>query len=161
MAEFSDIASGKDDHRPGFRASLTRFRQLGAMLAAARLDRITQHAHTLSHLPDDGYSVRPANMAAADDLMMRVHAAMAQKERELSLKPTRAALTAGKARGVVIGSVGRQRRPVQRLQHPPLGLTSEPNSAKATVTVPLAATSGSVSHKPVRCAVFNQSPDPL
>ena len=44
LAEFSDAASGKNDHRPGFQASLTRCRQLGAVLAAARLDRITRHA---------------------------------------------------------------------------------------------------------------------
>src|ERR1700690_1897386 len=42
VAEFSDIASGKDDRRPGFQTALTRCRQLGAVLAAARLDRITR-----------------------------------------------------------------------------------------------------------------------
>jgi hypothetical protein len=42
VAEFSDVASGKDDRRPGFRAALARCRQLGAVLAAARLDRITR-----------------------------------------------------------------------------------------------------------------------
>jgi DNA invertase Pin-like site-specific DNA recombinase len=41
VAEFSDIASGKDDLRPGFQAALARCRQLGAVLVAARLDRIT------------------------------------------------------------------------------------------------------------------------
>jgi hypothetical protein len=50
VAEYSDIASGKDDHRPGFQAALVRCRQLGAVLAAARLDRITRRAHTLSQL---------------------------------------------------------------------------------------------------------------
>jgi hypothetical protein len=63
------VAGGKDDRRPGFRAALARCRQLGAMLAAARLDRITRRAHTLSQLLEDGYS--------ADDLMMRIYAAMA------------------------------------------------------------------------------------
>ena len=33
VAEFSDIASGKDDSRPGFQAALARCRQLGAVLA--------------------------------------------------------------------------------------------------------------------------------
>jgi len=50
VAEFSDVASGKDDHRPGFQAALTRCLQLGAVLAGARLDRITRRAHTLSQL---------------------------------------------------------------------------------------------------------------
>ena len=103
VAEFSDIASGKDDRRPGFQEALTRCRQLGAVLVAARLDRITRRAHTLSQLLEDGYSVRAADMPGADDLMMRIYAAMAQKERELISERTRAALAAAKARGRVLG----------------------------------------------------------
>ena len=103
VAEFSDIASGKDDRRPGFQAALTRCRQLGAVLAAARLDRITRRAHTLSQLLEDGYSIRAADMPGADDLMMRIYAAMAQKERELISDRTKAALAAAKARGVRLG----------------------------------------------------------
>ncbi len=103
VAEFSDVASGKDDKRPGFQAALARCRQLGAVLAAARSDRITRRAHTLSQLLEDGYSIRAADMPGADDLMMRVYAAMAQKERELISERTRAALAAAKACGAVLG----------------------------------------------------------
>ena len=103
VAEFSDIASGKDDRRPGFQAALTRCRQLGAVLVAARLDRITRRAHTLSQLLEDGYSIRAADMPGADDLMMRIYAAMAQKERELISERTKAALAAAKARGARLG----------------------------------------------------------
>ena len=103
VAEYSDIASGKDDRRPGFQAALTRCRQLGAVLVAARLDRITRRAHTLSQLLEDGVSIRAADMPGADDLMMRVYAAMAQKERELISERTRAALAAAKARGKRLG----------------------------------------------------------
>ena len=97
------LSSGKDDHRPGFQAALARCRQLGAVLAAARLDRITRRAHTLSQLLEDGVSVRAADMPGANDLMMRVYAAMAQKERELISESTRAALGAAKARGAALG----------------------------------------------------------
>jgi DNA invertase Pin-like site-specific DNA recombinase len=103
VAEHSDIASGKDDRRPGFQAALVRCRQLGAVLVAARLDRITRRAHTLSQLLEDGISIRAADMPGADDLMMRVYAAMAQKERELISERTRAALAAAKARGRALG----------------------------------------------------------
>ncbi len=103
VAEHSDIASGKDDRRPGFRAALARCRQLGAVLVAAWLDRITRRAHTLSGLLEEGYQVRAADMPGADDLMMRIYAAMAQKERELISERTRAALAAAKARGAVLG----------------------------------------------------------
>lgn len=103
VAEFSDVASGKDDRRPGFQAALARCRQLGAVLVAARLDRITRRAHTLSQLLEEGLAIRAADMPGADDLMMRVYAAMAQKERELISERTRAALAAAKARGTRLG----------------------------------------------------------
>ncbi len=103
VAEHSDVASGKDNCRPGFQAALARCRQLGAVLVAARLDRITRRAHTLSQLLEDGYSVRAADMPGADDLMLRIYAAMAQKERELISERTRAALAAAKARGMALG----------------------------------------------------------
>jgi len=103
VAEHQDIASGKDDRRPGFQAALTRCRQLGAVLVASRLDRITRRAHTLSGLLEEGISIRAADMPGADDLMMRVYAAMAQKERELISERTRAALAAARARGTVLG----------------------------------------------------------
>ncbi|MBI0539753.1 recombinase family protein [Roseomonas sp. KE2513] len=103
VAEHQDIASGKDDRRPGFQAALTRCRQLGAVLVAARLDRITRRAHTLSGLLEEGISIRAADMPGADDLMMRVYAAMAQKERELISERTRVALAAARARGAVLG----------------------------------------------------------
>ena len=103
VAEFSDIASGKDDRRPGFQGALTRCRQLGAVLVAARLDRVTRRAHTLSQLLEDGYSIRAADMPGADDLMMRIYAAMAQKERELISERTKAALAAARARGKALG----------------------------------------------------------
>jgi DNA invertase Pin-like site-specific DNA recombinase len=103
VAEFSDIASGKDDRRPGFQAALARCRQLDAVLVAARLDRITRRAHTLSQLLEDGVSIRAADMPGADDLMLRIYVAMAQKERELISERTRAALAAAKARGTALG----------------------------------------------------------
>src|SRR4051794_37584913 len=42
-------------------------------------------------------------MPGADDLMMRIYAVLAQKERELISERTRAALSAAKARGKALG----------------------------------------------------------
>ncbi|WP_431285598.1 recombinase family protein [Humitalea sp. 24SJ18S-53] len=103
VAEHQDIAGGKDDRRPGFQAALAKCRQLGAVLVAARLDRITRRAHTLSGLLEEGLLLRAADMPTADELMLRIYAAMAQKERELISARTRAALAAAKARGRVLG----------------------------------------------------------
>jgi DNA invertase Pin-like site-specific DNA recombinase len=103
VAEYEDVASGKDDRRPDFQAALARCRQIGAVLVAARLDRITRRAHTLSQLLEEGVAIRAADMPGADVLMLRIYAAMAQKERELISERTRAALAAAKARGTVLG----------------------------------------------------------
>ncbi|SDE56045.1 Resolvase, N terminal domain [Belnapia rosea] len=62
------------------------------MLVDARRDRITRRAHTLSGLLEEGYQVQAADMPGADDLMMRIYAAVAQKERELTSERTRAVL---------------------------------------------------------------------
>jgi DNA invertase Pin-like site-specific DNA recombinase len=48
-------------------------------------------------------SIRAADMPSADGLMMRVYAAMAQKERELISERARAALAAAQARRAVLG----------------------------------------------------------
>jgi DNA invertase Pin-like site-specific DNA recombinase len=69
--------------------------------------------HPLSQLLEDGVSIRAADMPGADDLMMRIYAAMAQKERELISARTKAALAAAKARGTVLGG-DRGYRPTRR-----------------------------------------------
>jgi DNA invertase Pin-like site-specific DNA recombinase len=117
VAEFEDVASGKDDRRPGFRAALAPCRQLGAVLVAARLDRITRRAHTLSQLLEDGVSIRAADMPGADDLMLRVYAALAQKEREPIAERTRAALAAARARGAMLGRDQATGRPIRDAAH--------------------------------------------
>jgi DNA invertase Pin-like site-specific DNA recombinase len=96
VARFSDVASGKSDARPGYQAALAECRKMGAFLIAARLDRITRRAHTLSALLEEGIRPRTADMPDADDLMLRVYAAMAQRERELISERTKAALAAAK-----------------------------------------------------------------
>jgi DNA invertase Pin-like site-specific DNA recombinase len=45
-------------------------------------------------------SVQAADMTGAHDLMMRIYAAMAQKEQELISERTKAALAAARARGL-------------------------------------------------------------
>lgn len=90
LAGFGDIASGKDDGRSDLPGARARCRQLAAVQATARLDRITRRAHTLSPLLVGRLSTRAADMQVADDLMPRVSAALAQKRVEPIAEPTRA-----------------------------------------------------------------------
>lgn len=103
IAEHQDVASGKSDNRPGFLAALAECRRMGAFLVAAKVDRISRRAHALSALLEEGIRPRTADMPDADDLMLRVYAAMAQRERELISDRTKAALAAAKARGTKLG----------------------------------------------------------
>ncbi|MBU8544412.1 MULTISPECIES: recombinase family protein [Roseomonadaceae] len=150
VAEFSDIASGKDDRRPGFQAALARCRQLGAVLVAARLDRITRRAHTLSQLLEDGHAIRAADMPGADELMLRIYAAMAQKERELISERTRAALAAAKARGAVLGG-DRGYRPAAGPDSSAAALarrkTAEQAAHRLALEVETSRTGGAASHQ--------------
>jgi DNA invertase Pin-like site-specific DNA recombinase len=57
----------------------------------------------LSQLLEGGTAIRAAAKPGADELMLRIYAAMGQKERELISERTRGALTAAKARGAVLG----------------------------------------------------------
>src|SRR3954466_6101851 len=57
VPEFSDIAGGKAGRRAGFQAAAARCRQLGAVLVAARLDRITRRAHPRPRRLEDGSSI--------------------------------------------------------------------------------------------------------
>ncbi|GGJ43099.1 recombinase family protein [Neoroseomonas lacus] len=89
--------SGTSRHRRvkrlGWRASIGRRSGSG----------LTRRAHTLSQLLEDGVSIRAADMPGAGDLMLRIYAAMAQKESELISERTWSALAADKARGKVLG----------------------------------------------------------
>jgi DNA invertase Pin-like site-specific DNA recombinase len=69
MAKYQNVASGKGNRRAGFQAALARCRQIGAVLVAAQLDRITRRAHTLSGLLKVGYQICAADMPEPDDLM--------------------------------------------------------------------------------------------
>jgi DNA invertase Pin-like site-specific DNA recombinase len=68
----------------------------------ARLDPVTRRARTLSRVLEEGYATRAADMPGAGDLMMRIYAAMAQKERELISERTQGALAAIKTRATAL-----------------------------------------------------------
>src|SRR5688572_13793536 len=77
VAALADVRSGKSDARPRSQAALGECGRIGGFLIAARRDRITRRAHSLSALLEEGIRPRAADMRDAGVLMLRVSAAMA------------------------------------------------------------------------------------
>jgi DNA invertase Pin-like site-specific DNA recombinase len=101
---FTEIESGKNDHRPQLQAALAMCRQTGAALLIAKIDRLSRQAAFLLTLRDSGVQIVAADMPNAGTLEFGVRAVVAQHEREEISKRTKAALQAAKARGTKLGS---------------------------------------------------------
>ena len=101
---FTEIESGKNDHRPQLQAALAMCRQTGSALLIAKIDRLSRQAAFLLTLRDSGVQIVAADMPNAGTLEFGVRAVVAQHEREEISKRTKAALQAAKARGTKLGS---------------------------------------------------------
>lgn len=104
VAEFTEVESGKNDDRPELQKALERCRLVGATLVIAKLDRLSRDAHFLLGLMRAGVRFVSADMPDANDLTIHILAVVAQAERDMISKRTKAALEAAKARGVRLGS---------------------------------------------------------
>ena len=78
---------------------MKRCRLTGATLLVAKLDRLSRNAAFLMTLKDSGVPFVAADMPDANTLTIGVMASLAQHEREMISKRTKAALEAAKARG--------------------------------------------------------------
>lgn len=104
MAEFTEVESGKGSDRPELQAALRRAKVSGAVLCIAKLDRLSRSVAFLAALQDSGARFVAADMPEADETMVHVMAAFAQRERKAISSRTREALAAAKARGVKLGN---------------------------------------------------------
>lgn len=93
LGEFEEKESGKrDDNRPQLQAALKLCRLTGAKLVIAKLDRLSRNSAFLNNLLEAGVPFVCCDMPDADPLMIRIMAAVAQRERELNSVRTRAGL---------------------------------------------------------------------
>jgi DNA invertase Pin-like site-specific DNA recombinase len=104
MAEFTEVESGKRNDRPELEAALRRAKVSDALLCIAKLDRLSRSVAFLATLQDSGARFIAADMPEADETMVHVMAAFAQRERKAISTRTREALAAAKARGVKLGN---------------------------------------------------------
>jgi len=104
MHSFTEVESGKIDHRPQLEAALAMCRETGASILIAKIDRLSRDAAFLLTLRKAGVDIVAADMPNAGTLEFGVRAVVAQHEREEISNRTKQALAAAKARGVKLGS---------------------------------------------------------
>lgn len=105
LKEFTEIESGKKDDRPELMNALHLCQLTGATLIIAKLDRLSRDPDFLGMLmKDGGVDFVACDMPDANKFIIRIMAALAEKEREMISERTKAALKAAKDRGVKLGT---------------------------------------------------------
>ncbi|MEQ1864547.1 MAG: recombinase family protein [Micropepsaceae bacterium] len=134
VADFIEVESGRrDTNRPQLHAALAECRRRGATLLIARLDRLARNVAFIANLMESRTEFVAVDMPQANAFMLHIHAAVAEYERELISKRTKAALDQVKADLAANGSrVSRAGRVYSKLGNPkPLEALRAANAAKA------------------------------
>lgn len=103
LSEFVEVETGKHADRPQLIRALKHCQSTGATLVIAKLDRLSRDPDFLGMLMKAGTDFVACDMPEANKFMIRIMAALAEKEREMISERTKAALQAAKARGVKLG----------------------------------------------------------
>ncbi len=83
---------------------MTRCKETDAILVIAKLDRLSRNFYFITGLMESKVRFVCCDMPQADNLTVHVLAAVAELERDMISKRTKAALTAAKARGKKLGN---------------------------------------------------------
>ena len=102
-AEHTEVESGeKHTNRPELQAALQECRKRRAVLLIARLDRLARNVAFIATLMEDGTDFIACDMPTANRLTIHILAAVAEHEREMISKRTKAALAQAKRRGTTL-----------------------------------------------------------
>ncbi|MCK8495305.1 recombinase family protein [Spirosoma sp. RP8] len=105
LAEYTEVESGKNNQRGQLAAAIERTKKEGAILAIAKLDRLSRNASFIFALRDSGVNFQCVDMPDANTLTIGIFASLAQHDRELISARTRAALAAKIAQGAKLGKL--------------------------------------------------------
>lgn len=108
MAEFVEVETGCGadamDKRPQLALAILEGTKLGCPVAVAKLDRLSRDVHFISGLMLHKVPFVVAELGPdVDPFILHLFAALAEKERAMISKRTKAALAAARARGVKLG----------------------------------------------------------
>jgi DNA invertase Pin-like site-specific DNA recombinase len=109
VGELTEVETGKGaealDRRPQLAAALTTARREKCPVLVAKLDRLSRNVAFIAGLMAQRVPFIVAELGTdADPFMLRLYAALAEKERRLISERTRAALAARKERGTKLGN---------------------------------------------------------
>jgi DNA invertase Pin-like site-specific DNA recombinase len=100
-----DIESGSNDDRPELLKALEHAKILGCPVIVSKLDRLSRDVHFISGLMKQQVEFVCCDLGRqSDPFTLHIFAALAQKERQMISARTKAAMSAAKARGVVLGN---------------------------------------------------------
>lgn len=104
VGELEEIESGAHASRPKLNQAIQLAKAKKATLVIAKLDRLARNVHFISQLMESGIEFVAADLPYANKLTIHIIAAVAEYEREMIGKRTKAALQQARARGVVLGN---------------------------------------------------------
>lgn len=108
-SEFEEIetAKGADalDRRPQLAAALKEAKRLRCRIVVSKLDRLSRNVAFISGLMADRVPFVVSELGiGVDPFMLHIHAAVAEKEREMISERTKAGLAAARRRGTKLGN---------------------------------------------------------
>jgi DNA invertase Pin-like site-specific DNA recombinase len=103
IALFTEIESGKRSDRAELGKALAACRLHKATLLVAKMDRLTRDAKFLFALMDGGVQITAVDNPNVNELTIKLLAVIAEHEAKMISQRTKDALTAAKARGVLLG----------------------------------------------------------
>jgi DNA invertase Pin-like site-specific DNA recombinase len=104
IAEFREVESGRKSDRPVLRQALAHAKAKRATLLIAKLDRLARNVAFIANLMEAGVEFRACDLPDCSRFILHVMAAVAEQEARAISDRTRAALSAAKARGVLLGA---------------------------------------------------------
>lgn len=101
---YREVESGTDDSRPALAKAVAHAKRIKGRLVIAKLDRLARSVHTISGIMQSGVDFVACDNPHANRLTIHILAAVAEDEAVRISQRTKAALTAAKARGKLLGS---------------------------------------------------------